>query len=477
VYSFVNSTSSIEYNQTAATTFVLNNSANILSVDTLVNTNSANWDYQGTDLKSLSSRWDEAYTNLLTNSAAYLTSVDLSFLSVSSNWDTAYSYLVANSSIEVAQQSATTFVLNNSSNILSVDSLVNTNSSIWTTSQTQACGLITAPIVSVNSTGLLVVSSCSATLNPSTDFTQNYITYLIPPLTGYQLIANDYKYITIDYSSGYPAYNVITDNTLINHSSILQVGNVFWELIDGINESHIFQVGSYGLGLSNKIAHRLIHTERFGHESGLTITESTGRIVNVSRGVIWYDGTEISLSATNTFTNPYHFYYHSAPNTWIATTLSAYNNSQYDNNSGALQTLTGNTYAVNWVYRSVSDASTYIVLGTDSYNKQEYPSAQPPLSLPLIISKQSILVGRIIVLNGASTATQIDSAFDVVFNATGNLVHGDLAGRDVADQHPATSITNTPAGTITSTNVQDALNQLDTLKASKSLALAYAIAL
>lgn len=103
-YSYVISNSSIESTQQLATTFVLNNSSNILLVDSLVMSSSANWDYQGTDLKSLSSRWDSAYTNLVTNSAAYLTSVDISFLSVSSNWDSVYNTVNQNSATNWALQ-------------------------------------------------------------------------------------------------------------------------------------------------------------------------------------------------------------------------------------------------------------------------------------------------------------------------------------------------------------------------------------
>jgi hypothetical protein len=64
------------------------------SAYTTVHDNSSNiWNYQGTDLKNLSSDWiggNAAYTNLVSNSAAYLSSVDLSFLSVSSNWNKVY---------------------------------------------------------------------------------------------------------------------------------------------------------------------------------------------------------------------------------------------------------------------------------------------------------------------------------------------------------------------------------------------------
>jgi hypothetical protein len=71
------------------------------SVYTTVNSNSATiWNYQGTDIKDLSSGWvggNSAFTNLVSNSAAYLSAVDLSFLSVSGNWDSTYTTVCSNS--------------------------------------------------------------------------------------------------------------------------------------------------------------------------------------------------------------------------------------------------------------------------------------------------------------------------------------------------------------------------------------------
>jgi hypothetical protein len=83
-----------------------------------VQSNSADyWNYQGTDLKGLSSGWvggNDAYTNLFANSAAYLSSVDLSFLSVSANWNSVY-----------------TSVLNTSANWDSVYTSVKNTSGNW----------------------------------------------------------------------------------------------------------------------------------------------------------------------------------------------------------------------------------------------------------------------------------------------------------------------------------------------------------
>jgi hypothetical protein len=333
-----------------------------------------------------------------------------------------------------------------------------------------ACGGTTVPITTtVGATGLLNVGGITANVCSTADFTGTIKEYTIPALVDYQLTANTYYYVTVIYNGGSPIYDVITDNTIINHSDRIAVCQAFWENVGAINEGHVFCVGDYGLGLANKIGHRIIHTERFGWESGLTLSESGTRYINVSSGVLWYDGEELLLGAVNTGVDAYHLYYHSAPGVWTAVTRNSYSNNEYDDNTGGLKTVSGGKYAVNWVYRLVDTTTshTFVVLGTADYNLNSAQAAQPPASIPSVISKQCALVGRIIVSSGASTATQIDSAFAVTFSSSGVIVHNDIASRDAAAQHPATSITNTPAGTISATTVQAAINELDTDAAGK----------
>jgi uncharacterized metal-binding protein len=132
----------------AFTNLTSNSAAYLSAVDlTLVNSTSGNWDstystvqsnsattwnYQGTDLKSLSGNWDGgniAFTNLISNSAAYLSAVDLTLInSTSGNWNDAYSYVTSNSGIESDQQLATTWVIGNSANSQSIFSTVQSNS-------------------------------------------------------------------------------------------------------------------------------------------------------------------------------------------------------------------------------------------------------------------------------------------------------------------------------------------------------------
>ena len=113
--------------------------------------------YASSYLGGNTSNWNSAYTNLVSNSAAYLSATDLSFLSVSSNWNTGYAYSTAynlsasnyNNTFSTVQSNSANWILNTTTisgvNGLSGGGNLSTNqtlsldftrSNIWTGQQT-----------------------------------------------------------------------------------------------------------------------------------------------------------------------------------------------------------------------------------------------------------------------------------------------------------------------------------------------------
>ena len=283
-----------------------------------------------------------------------------------------------------------------------------------------ACGAITQIVVTDKTNGLVDLSSIDVHLNSEQDFTGNINKYTVPAINDLQLVANQYTYITAQYNGGTPVYVATTDNNIINHSTILNIVQLYWENVGAIDKLHIFYTGLYGLGLSNKTSHRLIHTERFGWESGLSLSEYGTRNIAISSGKLWYDSSEINtLSvASATAGQEMTFYYH-VSGVWTAVKLSQYNNTQYDDGTD-LQTLGNNKYGVIWVYKcaNTTDRDSFYVLGNGNYSLDEAQVSQPP-SLPDVIMKQAILVGRLLVVKDAITAYKIDSAFAIAFASAG----------------------------------------------------------
>jgi hypothetical protein len=106
------------------------------SLYTTVNSNSAGWALSGGAGGSVylpaSANWNSCYSTVNTSSAIWNLGGNSTVLqSNSANWNSVYSYVNSNSSIEYNQTAATSFVLVNSSKILSVDSLVANSSANW----------------------------------------------------------------------------------------------------------------------------------------------------------------------------------------------------------------------------------------------------------------------------------------------------------------------------------------------------------
>jgi hypothetical protein len=189
-----------------------------------------------------------------------------------------------------------------------------------------------------------------------------------------------------------------------------------------------------GNGLQNKLHRRFVKTQRFAKESGVELSESAGRVVVINAGVLWYGGRAVTVSPTqsDSTTATCYLWYHSGGN-WTKSPVTQYNNSQFDDGAD-LQTLSAGRFTVNWIYRDVSDVDRciHIILGSSvdssGYVELEAIGSTAPTTsqLPPEMSVTAVLVGRIIARQNAATATQIDSAFDIVSYPSENAVRNSL---------------------------------------------------
>lgn len=235
---------------------------------------------------------------------------------------------------------------------------------------------------------------------------------------------NAQSYIVIDYNAGTPEYECITDVDLIDEIQVLPVYTVYREgtLLHKIDWDYI------ALALPEKIHKRLVKTDRFVRESGLELSEGIGNVIEIAEGRIWYGAQFIDLNAVDSFTGQCWLHYHTAPNVWTGTLVGAYDKLHYDDNTGGLKNLSALSYAVNYVFRDIDDAShMHIVLGQEDANLRQANVSALPYRLPDIITKHCILVGKIIVLRNAASATSIISAFNQVLSSGGAALHNDLS--------------------------------------------------
>ena len=120
--------------------------------------------------------------------------------------------------------------------------------------------------------------------------------------------------------------SVITDVNLINETTVVPVYTVFR---DG-TMLHPLSWDSLALALPNKLNMRFVKTERFVRQSGVVLSESATRIINISSGIIWHGATNAPpLDAINSTSDSTSLWYHNA-GVWTRSQITQYNNTQYD---------------------------------------------------------------------------------------------------------------------------------------------------
>jgi hypothetical protein len=244
---------------------------------------------------------------------------------------------------------------------------------------------------------------------------------------------NQTSYIIIDYNGGNPVYDIVTDDTIINDSDVVRFMTVY--RLD--NFIHTLEFGNQGAGKADKLNNRIIATQRFARESGLSLglSGSTG-IVTVSEGVAWNGSNRQVLNsiASDGSTPGFDVFfknYHVSGN-WEAFAFGSsplspgfVNNQFYDDGTDIVSATTGN-YLVNWYYRGqeIND-HIYEVFGNDEYSTiAEAQLSTEPL-LPELISSHAFLLGRIIIEVGENDGI-VESAFIQAFQPTTVQRHNDL---------------------------------------------------
>jgi hypothetical protein len=236
------------------------------------------------------------------------------------------------------------------------------------------------------------------------------------------LTDNDTNYIVIDYNGGSPIYKVLDNDGTVNNSSIV----LFMIIYRLGNFVHTLEFGNYGAGLPEKLNNRILQTDRFARESGLSLglSGSTG-IVTLTSGVAWNGSYRQSLVAVNSQDDIFFKNYHSGGTWTYNTTGDTLNNTYYDNGTNIVVATSGK-YLVNWYFRGqeIND-HLYEVYGTNEYaSVSEAQLSTEPL-LPELITSHAFLTGRIIVQVGATTGS-VESSFVSVFQSTQVTSHNDL---------------------------------------------------
>jgi len=308
-------------------------------------------------------------------------------------------------------------------------------------------GVLTQPTITVTGSGATInASSVEAVLYSQVGWVGDLKKYIVPAATGLSLTDQSANYLIVSYNSGSPVYSITTNVATIDNSSVVGAA-LLWR-----NGTQVhYQPIDWGRSCASRLNRRLVQTNRYQWASGLALGESTGNVITLTAGVIWYGVTQYSEASVTSASSNADFYYH-VSGVWTTTTASTYNNTQYDDGTN-LQTLGPGKYAVNWVYRYLDGSGLpklAYILGSGNYSQAQAIASAPP-SPPPILSTMAILVGRIIVVKNGATATEIDSAFTQVFSSSSVLNHNDLSGlqggNGTTEEYHLTSAEYTGTGT------------------------------
>ena len=248
------------------------------------------------------------------------------------------------------------------------------------------------------------------------------------------LADNDLNYVYIEYNGGSPQI-VATTTKRTDLNTNLYMASVH-------KTSTFLHPTDQRMVVGNVLNHandRMVEVDGLAHAGGAVFTETGTRNLSVTEGTYWLGLTRIVTmpgGQDTSVSDNFLAFYRDGVGGWnVQSAQTQINNTQYDDGTGTLATITNNRYGVHWVYVGVDD-EFYTVYGRGDYKLNEAQEATAPSDLPPHLQENhSTLAAKIIILKSSSTFESLESAYDTVFITGGATDHGDLAGLGDND-HP-----------------------------------------
>ena len=233
------------------------------------------------------------------------------------------------------------------------------------------------------------------------------------------------NWVYIDYNGGSPVPAVTDDHTTVDQNTEFAIAMIYRE---GVT-LHIYEKGQNAYNHSMRGHRYFEEVQGFQRGDGLNVTESgppSLKIVmtagSLFRGYNMSNMTAIDTAGTDMFTTVYRDGGGGWTYTAAQTTIS---NTNYDDGTGVLNTITPNQYGIFWVYLHF-DNHIYVQYGQDDYKLVDIPSALVPTP-PRLVGDFGMLIGRIVVKRAGATFTSIAYPWDTTFVPTLATAHTDLS--------------------------------------------------
>lgn len=253
-------------------------------------------------------------------------------------------------------------------------------------------------------------------------------------VTNQAMDMNSITQVYVDYNDGDPIVKFDTTGMVLDLDTQFPLGSVTRDN----NHVHIINNPYWVADALTNIIQRFDgangNVQRDVMVGGLILGETGTRNVTMSAGRVWSRLNDFEIDSVNTSISGQYFdaYYRDLSTDGWADLHeeTQWDNQHFDNGSGTLATLDNNKYAVLWFYIE-ADGDLVCVYGRNQYvNVSSAEQEQPPSTIPPRLTSHGMLIGRLIFQKGESTATEINSAFDIQFSPAITTNHSDLSNLD-----------------------------------------------
>jgi len=255
--------------------------------------------------------------------------------------------------------------------------------------------------------------------------------------TGLSVPSGTTRFIGIEYNAGSPRFAVKSNHSDFDFFTDFVLATVVNEAGGAMHiqrEEHA--VGDHAAMMILRL-YATLPLARDRRQGGLIIGETGTRNVTMSAGSIWEKLNVFPIAAIDTSgSDTFDAYYRDGAGGWtLVAAQSQWPNTEWDDNSGTLQTMTNNRYASLWFYIELDDEMVMLYPQAEHSNLASAEAEGAPATLPPRLVAHGKLIGRIVFQKSAGTATSIESVFETMFAASAVTDHSALNLDDGANPH------------------------------------------
>src|SRR5574344_482198 len=284
-------------------------------------------------------------------------------------------------------------------------------------------GVFSPPTITDNGDGTVTLGA-DGIINFYKDIEGKTAIVKLPVTNGATLTLADQaqNYVYCDYNAGTPTYNTSTnqgifyaDTRLTPVIRITREGTILW-----LND-----YGDYANAQSGKILLKDTIENGFKRNTGLDLTTSSTRQINISSGTVWFGTNALSLPASISGDAGTKFYeYYKVSNVWTkSANLTEFDSTYYSNDVDKL-TLGSNQWVCKYIFKNTDSKNEMYYVSGNAYNTRAEAFAEVVPSLPSTLLGHSVFVGKIII--------QKSQALGVAYgrNYTGYITNGSVTSHN-----------------------------------------------